>query len=127
MINHPNRSNLFTVIRPSGTPEAEGCTVAEAADVILSYDGATYEVRRAASEYDVAGEPQWLLWSKRQNGQWTCFSSVKGFYAASAVAAWPLIAKEVLKLAPGWRHSCHVIADEEYQAAMAEAAADQGE
>ncbi len=101
MINRPNRSTLYTVVRSGGTPEARNCTVAEAAAVVLNYDGASYEIRRGDAKYDDGGEAQWELWTKRLNGSWTRTSSIKLFYAVSADGAWPLIAKEVLRVCNG--------------------------
>ena len=111
-----NRSTLYTVLRPSGEPEAEGCTVSEAASVVLNYDGGSYEVRRADPKWDVAGEPRWDLWSRSgANGaKWTC--TVIGEYAPTEEAAWPLIARQFMLKSAEWRGRCDVISDADYAA-----------
>lgn len=120
--NHLNRINLYTVLRPSGEPEAEGCTVSEAASVVLNYDGGSYEVRRADPKWDVAGEPRWDLWHRDgSNGaRWAC--TVIGEYEATAEAAWLRIAKRVIVECSTWRHGCDVVSDADYAVTMAELA-----
>lgn len=120
MTNHPNRSTLYTVLRPSGELEAAGCTVSEAASIVLNYDGGDYEVRRADPKWDVAGEPSWNLWrrSGANGAKWSC--TIIGDYAPTEQAAWPLIARQVIEQSSGWRHGCNVISDADYAAAMAE-------
>lgn len=118
MINHPNRSNLFTVLRPSGEVEERHCTVAQAAEIVLGYDGAIYEIRRGDGRHDVDGEAQWELFSRSLNGRWARTSSVKPFYAATADAAWPLIAREVLRVCGSW-HGPEVMTDADYDAMIA--------
>jgi hypothetical protein len=120
MTNHPNRSTLYTVLRPSGEPEAGGCTVSEAASVVLNYDNGSYEIRRADPKWDVADEPRWDLWTRSgANGAcWAC--SVIGEYAPTHQAAWPHIARQVILKSAEWRHGCVVISDAEYDALQAE-------
>jgi hypothetical protein len=45
MTNHPNRKTLYTVLDRDGVVQARGCTVAEAAAVVMRYDGQDFELR----------------------------------------------------------------------------------
>ena len=122
MTNHDNRAALLTVYNhETGEVEGRGLTVAQAAAIILAYDGGTYSIERGDTGHDIGEEAQWELHSKSLNGRWTRTRSVKPIYAISAEAAWPLIAREVLRACGAWRLPLSVVADADYDAMIAEA------
>jgi hypothetical protein len=45
MTNHPPRKTLYTVLNRDGVVQARGCTVAEAAAVVMRYGGQDFEIR----------------------------------------------------------------------------------
>ena len=122
MTNHEVRAVLRTVYnRHTGAVEGRGLTVVQAAEIILAHDGSAYSIERGDASHDIGGESQWWLFSKEANGRWGRTSSVKPIYAISAEAAWPLIAREVLRVCGEWRLPLSVVTDADYDAMIADA------
>src|ERR1700678_844878 len=123
MINHPNRSKLFTVLNASGTVEARGCSVAEAAQTVMNYDGYAFEIRPGDTKF--GGFDLW-----RSDGS---YASTRGARHMTKSVIFSLIAdrasaeaeiyKQVITHADWWR-GCEVMNDEEYDVCMAEFAAE---
>ena len=119
----------YTVMNGAGTVQASGCTLEEAANEVLTYDDYAFEIRRAEPRWDVHGEPQWQLW--HSDGSAASTRSARhlvltriGVYAATKEAAWPGIAAEVIANAD-WFKGCTVMTDADYDAMLAEIAADE--
>jgi hypothetical protein len=119
-----NDQKLYTVVNAQGSALAAGCTVAEAATELLTYDGYDYLIRRADPEWDVAGEARWDLW--HSDGSYASTRGARhmrctriGVYAPSVEAAWPLIAREVIRHAD-WFRNCDVMTDTDYASLQAE-------
>jgi hypothetical protein len=108
----------------------------QAALEILTHDGHLYEVRRDAKA-GIVGAPAWRLFVSdgSVNGPggagalrqaWTGTGSnarTITAYAASEAAAWPFLAADVLTA--GWRGGPSVYTDHDYDALLAELAAEE--
>lgn len=123
----------YTVTNRHGTVEGRYLTLTEAAEVILTYDGFTHEIRRVEG-YDQGDESQWELMvsdgsraSVRGAGHMkSTLLSIGPVYAASEDDAWSKLAERVCTQADLWSGlSC--MTDDAYDALQAESAAGEGQ
>ena len=117
-------TTTYTVLNSQGEVEARNLTITEAASELLGYDGYAFEIRRADSKWDVAGEPSWELWhsdgsANSTRGARHMVKTTISVYAADADAAWPLIAREVIKH-PDWFKDCDMMTDAAYDEMLSE-------
>ncbi len=122
MINHPNRSTLYTILNSSGDVEERNCTVAQAAQVVMAYDGHEFEIRAAA---DGKGfELFTSQFSRNSTGDGRpLVKSVIFSLADDRASAEAEIYKQVILHADWWK-GCDVQSDADYDAMLAELARD---
>ena len=116
MTNHPNRSTTYTVLNRHGDVQAQECTMFEAAQLVLEYDGNTYEIRPAA---DGKGYDLWVSRFSRNSSahdgltESRIFSPVEDEQLAHAD-----IYRQVIRNAEWW-DNCRVLTDKAYAEEMA--------
>lgn len=115
----------------SGTVEGRGLTAEQAADIILTNDGARYELRREDRGGNATGESAWSIYAPNPLGEWvpvydgpSPHGRLLRVYAASEAEAWAKLASTVLTV--DWRGGLSCMADAEYDAMMAELASEEG-
>ena len=115
----------------SGAVKGRGLSVEQAAEIVLTYDGARYEVRREPVRYDFNDQSAWQLYVARPGSRdyFLCWDGPSPHgrlirdYAASEAEAWAKLAPMVLTA--DWPHPFGCVTDEEYDAMQAEIAAEQ--
>jgi hypothetical protein len=121
-------TTTYTVYSPaSGTEYGRGLSAIEAADIVLSHDGASYELRHVA-DYDVGDQKCWQLFvnSASRRGMTECYTGPSGrtklarAYAANQAEAWARIAEQVVMGCGDWRHTPEVMTDASYDEMRAE-------
>jgi hypothetical protein len=113
MTNHPNRKTLYTVLDRGGLVLARGCTVAEAAAVVMRYNGQDFELRPTFA----LGLELWITISS------TTFSSnpapaprpMVWCMGSQGSRAEEKIYRKVIEESRVW-HGCRVCTDAEYSA-----------
>lgn len=125
MTAHTNRAALYTVLNRHGEVEERGCTVAEAAITVMGYDSSAFEIRAAE---DGEGFELWTSISPnfRKSGAPVLVKSVVFSLVKDRASAEAQIYREVLKHADMWL-GCEVMRDADYDAMLAELAAERGE
>lgn len=121
MTNHPNRSKLYTVLNNSGEVEERHCTVAQAAQVVMAYDGHEFEIQ---GEENGGG---FRLWTSQFSRNSTAYrgltKSVIFSLNTDRAAAEAEIYREVILHAEWWK-GCDVQSDADYDEMMAHLARD---
>jgi hypothetical protein len=117
-MNHPNRAKLYTVLNRHGHVEERGCTVAQAAQVVMAYDGHSFEIRAAEAGH---GFYLWTSQFSRNSaaGGRPLTKSVIFSLAADRASAEAEIYKQVIVNADWWM-GCDVRSDQDYDAMLAE-------
>jgi len=111
MNNHPNRSQTYTVLNRHGSVQDEGLSLADAAQVVMGYDGHEYEIKAA---------PEGLgfeLWTSSFSRNSTAFNGLKKSVIYSVnedrALAEAEIYRKVIKNAE-WFCGCTVMTDAEH-------------
>lgn len=119
MTNHPNRITTYTVLNRHGDVQAEGETLASAAQIVMNYDGNEYEIR---AEND-GGYRLWVSRHSRNSTAWDGLTSSRIFSLNNDEAlATAEIYRKVIQHADWWNDQ-RVVTDADYAAELAEVAA----
>jgi hypothetical protein len=117
MTNHPNRFATYTVLDRDGDVLEQGCTLFQAAHVVLGYDGNTHEIRPAA---DGKGFDLWVSSHSRNSTAYNGLKKSAIFSLAEGVdMAHADIYRRVIRNADWWS-GCRVLTDADYAAELAE-------
>ena len=116
--NHPNRVNRYTVLNNQGEVQERGCTVAEAAQTVMGYDGHSFEIRPAS---DGKGFDLWTSQFSRNSpaGGRPLVKSVIFSLIEDRTSAEAKIYGEVIKHADMWM-GLDVMLDADFDAMIAE-------
>jgi len=122
----------YTVYRhASDFVEGSGLTAEQAAEIILSHDGARWELRREPARWDIAGVPCWQVYGPPPGGrgEWVPYYDGPPPHGRALEACAPTEAEAWAKIAPmvltaDWRGPFTVMTDADFDAMMAELAAE---
>ena len=115
MINHPNRSTTYTVLNRHGVIQDQGVSLAVAAQIVLGYDGNTYEIRRSEDGFDL-----WVSSVSRNSSAYNGVTKSRIFSTHTDEAlAEADIYRQVIRNA-AWFESCEVMTDADYAEYVAE-------
>lgn len=118
MTNHQNRDTTYTILNRHGDIQGQGETLASAAQIVLGYDGNTYEIRRSAEGFDL-----WVSRVSRNSSAYNGLTKSRIFSLHSdTVLADADIYRQVIRNAEWW-DGCEVISDRQYAERVAEIAA----
>ena len=104
----------------SGTEYGRHLTAEEAAEIVLTHDGAECRIAQDNEAALVNGATLWCLEGRKPNAnrrEWRqLYANRRGImtYAASEEAAWPVLAAMVIKAS--WEHVPEVMTDADYNA-----------
>lgn len=118
MTNHPNRAAGYTVLNRHGAVQDRGLTLADAAQVVMGYDGHEYEIKDSDGPSRIGFD----LWTSNFSRNSTAFngltkSTIYSVHEDRALAE-AEIYRKVIKNAE-WFCGCAVMTDEEYAAMIA--------
>lgn len=117
MTNHPNRSTTYTVLNRHGDVQEQGCTLFEAAQIVLGYDGNAYEIRPAT---DGKGYDLWVSSVSRNSSAYNGLTKSRIFSVADGEQlAYADIYRQVIHNA-SWFENCEVMTDAAYAEMQAE-------
>lgn len=128
----------YTVLNRHGSVQERGCTLAEAAQIVLGYDGHDYDIRPDSSSGfrglsgpdDERDFRHWTLWtssfSRNSSAYKGLTESVIFALASSREEAEADIYKQVVAHADWWE-GCEVMTDSDYDAMVAELAEEEDE
>ena len=117
MTNHPNRSTTYTVLNRHGDVQEQGCTLFEAAQIVLGYDGHTHEIKPAG---DGKGFELWVSSVSRNSSAYNGLTKSRIFSLADGVQlAHADIYRQVIRHA-NWWDDCRVLTDADYAAELVE-------
>lgn len=111
MTNHPNRSTTYTVLNRHGDIQERGCTMFQAAQIVLGYDGNEYEIRPAS---DGKGFDLWTSSFSRNSTAYNGLTKSRIFSIAEGEQlAHADIYRQVIRHAD-WFEGCEVMTDAQY-------------
>lgn len=114
----PNRATTYTVLNRHGSIQGQGETLASAAQIVLEYDGHTYEIRPAT---DGKGFDLWVSNASRNSTAFRGLTKSRIFSVQADIAlAEADIYRQVIRNASWWE-SCEVLTDADYAEQLAEA------
>ena len=124
-MNHSNRQKLYVVLNNQGDIQERDCTIAEAAQTVMGYDGHSFEIRPAS---DGKGFALWASQFSRNSpaGGRPLVKSVIFSLSEDRSAAEAEIFKAVAVNAEWWM-GCDVREQAEYDAEVAALAAEEGD
>jgi hypothetical protein len=110
MINHPNRSQTYTVLNRHGAMQDDGLSLADAAQIMMGYDGHEYEIK----DSDGIGFDLWTSNFSRNSGAFKGLTkSVIYSVNEDRALAEAEIYRKVIKNAE-WFCGCTVMTDAEH-------------
>lgn len=114
-------TKTYTVLNAHGEVQERNCDVAEAAELVLRYDGHEFEI---LPEEDGGGYALWTSLTSRNSGHYKGLRKSRIFSLKdNATEAGEDIYRQVIVNADWWSGCC-VMTDDDYEAMMAEASAE---
>jgi hypothetical protein len=111
MSNHPNRAATYTVLNRHGCVQERCCTLYQAAQIVLGYDGHTHEIRPAP---DGKGFDLWTSNVSRNSSAYNGLTKTVIFSIAEGEQLGHAdIYRQVIRHAD-WFNGCEVMTDAAY-------------
>lgn len=115
MTNHPNRATAYTILNRHGDVQSSGETLAQAAQIVMGYDGHEFEIQQHDGRFE--------LWTSRFSRNSTAYNGLTRSRISSGNTDEGLatadIYRQVIRNADWWSGQ-RVLTDADYAAEFTE-------